>query len=270
MPALREQFSRKLKHIPSQVGIVRPAPKRLPLASLRMNSMPIFNSLVRSAPKAAGLTFAVFLAACGPRAAGGTKPAEAPLPSLYVISEGQSQVVPAFADTTAWIREHLWVETEFDSDYDGKRDRMHVDVTRPGPTAAGLRVPVVYETSPYFAGTLGNDDVFWPVKQELGQEPPPRNLGKGVAFNPNRTRISNSQVRTWVPRGFAVIHSESPGTGLSQGCITIGGMNESLAPKAVVDWLNGRAKGFTTVDGNEEVKATWATGKVGKIGRAHV
>ncbi|MBA3919984.1 MAG: Xaa-Pro dipeptidyl-peptidase [Gemmatimonas sp.] len=196
-----------------------------------------------------------------------TPPAtNATLPAPYVIQNGESQVVPAFADTTQWIRERLWVETEFDSDFDGKKDRVHVDVTRPGPTANGLKVPVVYETSPYYAGTLGNDDVFWPVKQELGAEPPARTLGKGVTFNPNRARISNSQVRNWVPRGFAVVHSESPGTGLSQGCITIGGSNESLAPKAVIDWLNGRARGFTTIDGSEEVKATWATGKVGMTG----
>uniref|UniRef100_UPI0027B8AA03 CocE/NonD family hydrolase n=1 Tax=Gemmatimonas sp. TaxID=1962908 RepID=UPI0027B8AA03 len=194
-----------------------------------------------------------------PRSAGGA-------PAPYVITDGQSQVVPAFADTTTWIRERLWVETEFDSDFDGRKDRVHVDVTRPGPTASGLKVPVVYETSPYFAGTDPNENIFWPVKQELGEEPPARQVGKGAAYNAGRTRISNSQVRTWVPRGFAVVHSESPGTGLSQGCVTIGGMNESLAPKAVVDWLNGRAKGYTTVDGTTEVAASWSTGKVGMTG----
>jgi X-Pro dipeptidyl-peptidase len=205
--------------------------------------------------------------ACRPaQTPGSGMAAAAAVPAPYVIADGQSQVVPAFADTTTWIRERLWVETEFDSDYDGKRDRVHVDVTRPGPTATGLKVPVVYETSPYFAGTDPDDGIFWPVKQELGDSAPTRKLGKGATFNPNRARISNSQIRNWVPRGFAVVHSESPGTGLSQGCVTIGGMNESLAPKAVIDWLNGRAKGFTTIDGATEVKATWATGKVGMTG----
>ncbi|MCA0376753.1 MAG: Xaa-Pro dipeptidyl-peptidase [Gemmatimonadetes bacterium] len=218
---------------------------------------------LRLARVTAGLA-ALLLAACAPRAVAPTP--DVPPPAPYVITDGQAQVVPAFADSTQWVREHLWVETEFDSDFDGKRDRVHVDVTRPVQTTAGLKVPVVYETSPYFAGTLGNDDVFWPVKQELGAAPPGRTLGKGVTFNPNRTRIGNSQVRQWLPRGFAVVHSESPGTGLSQGCVTIGGSNESLAPKAVVDWLNGRAKGFTTIDGTTEVRATWSTGKVGMIG----
>lgn len=205
-------------------------------------------------------------AACRPATAPAPMRTVAELPAPYVITDGQVQIVPVFADSTQWIRERLWVETEFDSDFDGRRDRVHVDVTRPGPTATGLRVPVVYETSPYFAGTDPDEDIFWPVKQELGDAPPARKFGQGAKFNPDRTRIANSQVRTWVPRGFAVVHSESPGTGLSQGCVTIGGMNESLAPKAVIDWLNGRAKGFTTIDGNTEVTATWSTGKVGMIG----
>ena len=65
-----------------------------------------------------------------------------------------AQVVPAFQDTTNWIREDLWVETSVDSDRDGKKDRVHVDVTRPGQTALeGLKVPVLYSSSPYFAGT---------------------------------------------------------------------------------------------------------------------
>lgn len=220
----------------------------------------------RSELGGAVLSVALLVAGCRTPSASTTPPTNGALPAPYVIVDGQSQVVPAFADTTLWVREHLWVETEFDSDYDGKKDRVHVDVTRPGPTSTGLKVPVVYETSPYFAGTLGNDPVFWPVQQELGDESPARTLGKGVTYQPNRRMISGSKVREWVPRGFAVMHSESPGTGLSQGCITIGGMNESLAPKAVIDWLNGRAKGYTTADGMVETKATWATGKVGMTG----
>src|SRR5690606_38516363 len=64
-------------------------------------------------------------------------------------------------------------------------------------------------------------------------------------------------------------HSEAPGTGLSQGCPTVGDSPERLAPKAVIDWLNGRARGFTSRTGNEEVKATWSTGKVGMIGTSY-
>jgi X-Pro dipeptidyl-peptidase len=56
---------------------------------------------------------------------------------------------------------------------------------------------------------------------------------------------------------------------LSQGCPTVGGINESLAPKAVIDWLNGRADGYTTADGGDPVEAFWATGKVGMTGTSY-
>ena len=189
-----------------------------------------------------------------------------------VIEDGQAQVVPEFADSTTWIRHELWVETEFDTDGDGKPDRVHVDVARPAQTdSEGLKVPVVYETSPYYSGVAGLDfDHFWDLRQEVGGEPTARD--PFPADIPHRTTqpiISNSHVRTWVPRGFAVIHSQSPGTGQSQGCPTVGGANESLAPKAVIDWLNGRARGFTSIDGVEEVEAYWATGKVGMTGTSY-
>ena len=186
------------------------------------------------------------------------------------FENGQAQVVPEFADSAQWIRQQLWVETEFDSDGDGRRDRVHVDVTRPAQTESeGLKLPVIYESSPYFAGTSGPRQYLWDVRQELGAPPPPRTSQPPVPFREGRTRISSSHVNAWVPRGFIVVHSESPGTGLSQGCPTVGGPNESLAPKAVIDWLNGRAKGFTTVDGSEPVAATWTTGKVGMTGTSY-
>ena len=187
-----------------------------------------------------------------------------------VFANGMSQVVPAFADSTRWIRQNLWVETDFDTDRDGKNDRVHVAVTRPGQTAAeGLKVPVVYGSSPYYAGT--SDFVGWDVKQELGAVPPPRVFtGRRALYEGSRTRISNQLENTWVPRGFAVVHSEASGTGRSQGCPTIGDYPERAAMKFVVDWLNGRAKGYTTATGSEEVSAaSWSTGKVGMIGTSY-
>lgn len=191
-------------------------------------------------------------------------------PATPVFVDGQAQIVPAFANSTEWIREHLWVETEFDSDHDGKRDRVHVDVTRQKQTETeDLRVPVIYESSPYFAGTASGRAILWDVRHELGTAPPPRTAHPAITFRPNRKRVSNSLVDVWVPRGFAVVHSEAPGTGLSNGCPTVGGLPERLAPKAVIDWLNGRAKGYTTIDGQIEVKAKWCTGKVGMTGTSY-
>jgi len=180
-----------------------------------------------------------------------------------------AQVVDAFSDDSEWIREELWVETEFDSDGDGRLDRVHVAVVRQAQTdSEGLKVPVIYGSSPYYSGTAGLADLFWDVNHELGEQPPPKEKYEG--FKP-RTRpgISSGFVADWLPRGFAVVHSESPGTGQSQGCPTVGGINESLAPKAVIDWLNGRAKGYSAPMGGEEIVADWSTGNVGMTGTSY-
>ena len=203
--------------------------------------------------------------------AAGTARAQETTPTVPVFADGEAQVVPGFARSTEWIRHFLWVEATFDSDGDGRPDRLHVDVTRQQQTdTEGLKVPVVYETSPYFAGTGPMDlSYYWDAKQELGVEPAPRPAMAPIGYGKKPGMISQSEVRTWLPRGYAVVHSSSPGTGFSQGCPTVGGANESLAPKAVIDWLCGRAKGYTTVDGNEEVRATWCTGKVGMTGTSY-
>ena len=191
--------------------------------------------------------------------------------TLPVFKDGLAQEVEGFKDAEAWIRHDLWVETEFDSDGNGKRDRMHVDVTRPKQTdTEGLKVPVVYETSPYYSrqGEFAQA-FFWNTKLELGIAPlKHENLASSLReLKP--AIISKSHVSRWLPLGFAVVHSASPGTELSEGCPTVGGDNESLAPKAVIDWLCGRAKGYTSVDGSTEVTAPWCSGKVGMLGTSY-
>lgn len=187
-----------------------------------------------------------------------------------VIVDGMTQVVPEFSDPDKWITHDLFVESEFDSDGDGKLDLIHMDVTRPAQTEDGLKLPIIYETSPYFAGTgTGDKTYFWDPRQELNTQPPVRKAFP--EWKPRNTRpvISKGQVKTWVPHGYVVVHSSSPGTGLSQGCPTVGADNESLAPKAVIDWLNGRTKGYTELDRKVEVKAYWSTGKVGMTGTSY-
>jgi X-Pro dipeptidyl-peptidase len=188
-----------------------------------------------------------------------------------VIVNGEAQKIPAFENPDDWIKHDLWVETEFDTDGNGRPDRMHVDVTRPRQTdTEGLRLPVIYESSPYFAGTSTTEKkYFWDVRQELNTKPVPHSFPPPIERRGKRPVISTSLTRTWIPLGFIVIHSSAPGTGLSQGCPTVGTRVEALAPKAVIDWLNGRAKGYTSPDGNEEVKAYWATGKVGMTGTSY-
>ncbi len=204
-------------------------------------------------------------------AAGTPAPGQAQQKTTAVFRDGMAQIVPAFADTTQWIRQRVWIETDFDTDNDGKKDRIHADITRPAlAEREGTRLPVVMESSPYFAGTNSPNSYLWDVRQELGVEPPPRASRPERPFNPNLRHLGANLARQWVPRGFVVVASEQPGTGLSTGCPTIGDAPETTAPKFVIDWLNGRAKGYTSVDGIEEVSAAaWTTGKVGMIGTSY-
>ena len=187
-----------------------------------------------------------------------------------VFKDGEAQIIEAFNTPEQWIRHDLWVETNFDTDGDGKMDRMHVAVTRPFQTdSEGLTLPVIYVTSPYFAGVAPETEgAFWNVNHELGEKVAgivhPEVTRKG-----KRPIISNSHIKKWIPRGYIVVHSSSPGTGLSQGAPTVGGQNESLAPKAVIDWLCGRVSGYTTPYGSEIVVAYWSTGKVGMTGTSY-
>ena len=191
--------------------------------------------------------------------------------TVPIFIDGEAQIVEGFKNSREWIRHDLWVQTEFDSDGNGTNDRVHVSVTRQKQTQTeGLKVPVIYNTSPYFAGRGSTEPPYmWDPKHEVGAKPPKRNIAPPIPQQSLRPTISSQHTRDWVPRGYAVVHSCSPGTGLSQGCPTIGGDNESLAPKAVIDWLCGRGKGYTTPDGNQEVLATWCTGKVGMTGTSY-
>ena len=43
-----------------------------------------------------------------------------------VFEDGQAQVVEAFRNPRDWVRHWLWVETDFDTDGDGKKVRIAV------------------------------------------------------------------------------------------------------------------------------------------------
>ena len=201
-------------------------------------------------------------------------PAAAAGQTGLVIEDGQAQIVPAFADSS-----HL------DPPRVVGRDRVSTPTATAGPTACtwmsrarrrpmtmGLRVPVIYETSPYYSGVAGVDLAhFWDIRQEVGGEPRPRDpFPPTIAHVPSQPRISRSHVATWVPRGFAVVSLTVARTGQSQGCPTVGGANESLAPKAVIDWAQRTgARLHERGRGRRGPGRTGATGRVGMTGTSY-
>ncbi|WP_199433370.1 Xaa-Pro dipeptidyl-peptidase [Qaidamihabitans albus] len=175
--------------------------------------------------------------------------AQADPPQGPVFSGGAAQPVFDPADV---VRESLWVRAPVDSDHDGADDEVHVEVVRPRATEQGLRVPVVYQASPYYAG--GNEITNHDVDVEL--------------YVPERGRpmpqISWRYEEYLVSRGFAVVYAESLGSGASTGCPTTGGENETIGARSVVDWLNGRAAARD--ESGAPAVADWTTGKTAMMG----
>ncbi|QYN17067.1 Xaa-Pro dipeptidyl-peptidase [Amycolatopsis sp. DSM 110486] len=188
----------------------------------------------------------------------GTGVAQADPPPAPVFSDGQAQPVFDPADV---VREDVWVTAPVDSDHDGQDDLVHAQVVRPRATDAGMKVPVVYEASPYFAG--GNDVANHNVDVELSVPDSSRVAPTGVGPHA-APPIRWSYQDYFTARGFAVVYGESLGTGLSTGCPTTGDVNETVGARSVVDWLNGRAPARDEAGG--PVTAGWSTGHTGMMG----
>jgi len=217
----------------------------------------IFKGLVASA-----ITIPMLLSSLNTSASElSSKVSEFNSPKIEVLN-GMTQ--PIFSHSDA-ITERYFVETTVDSDQDGKLDRVRVDIIRPKETENGLKVPVIYEMTPYRSG-IKNVPVY-DVDVELTSVPKKGRIGENggkplATYTPGSfpTYYDNH----FVPRGYAVVLAESIGTGLSDGCPTTGDENEILATKAVIDWLNGRANAFNAE--GEKVTADWSTGNVGMTG----
>ncbi|MCG7203175.1 Xaa-Pro dipeptidyl-peptidase [Streptomyces arenae] len=162
----------------------------------------------------------------------------------------ESRPVYSYADA---IREAVWVDTGLDSDGDGKTDRVAADIVRPAePAAQGRKVPVIMDASPYYSCCgRGNES-------QLKTYDAQGNVVQMPLFYDNY----------FVPRGYAFVGVDLAGTNRSDGCVDVGGRSDIQSAKAVVDWLNGRAKAYRSRTGTTTVKATWTNGRTGMIGKS--
>jgi X-Pro dipeptidyl-peptidase len=192
-------------------------------------------------------------------------------PPAIVVENGMTQPVFSLAEA---IEERVYVETPLDTDHDGRRDRVAIDISRPRETATSrFKVPVIFEHSPYRKGVWG--DVPYPsvLVDELPQNrlfddrSAARSTGAAVQRAEAKANLPGSLDDYYVPRGYAVVLGQSVGTADSDGCPTSGDAAETLGTKAVIDWLNGRAKGYDP--NGARVTADWTTGAVGMTGGSY-
>ncbi|MFC5799992.1 Xaa-Pro dipeptidyl-peptidase [Streptomyces formicae] len=151
------------------------------------------------------------------------------------------------------VRESVWVDTRIDGDGDGRTDRVAVDIVRPREAAQrGRKVPVIMDASPYYSCCgRGNES-----------------QKKTYDANGNPVRFPLYYDNYFVPRGYAFVAVDLAGTSRSDGCVDVGGRSDIHSAKAVVDWLNGRARAYTSRTGAGRAAAGWTTGNVGMIGKS--
>ncbi|MFI9389410.1 Xaa-Pro dipeptidyl-peptidase [Streptomyces bauhiniae] len=162
----------------------------------------------------------------------------------------ESRPVYSYADA---VRESVWVDTGLDEDGDGRTDRVAADIVRPAePARQGRKVPVIMDASPYYSCCgRGNESQLktYDAQGHVVQMP---------LFYDNY----------FVPRGYAFVGVDLAGTNRSDGCVDVGGRSDIGSAKAVVDWLGGRARAYTSRTGGTQVKASWTNGATGMIGKS--
>ena len=193
------------------------------------------------------------------------------------------------------VRFPVYVETDYDTDGDGKRDLVKAIVQLPKAVARGdFKAATILEARPYVAGTLDENSV---TLESLGlptdgsydmkklREQPAKRQAVGSSSTVEAAKkakasdwyyyspyeyIYDYENLNWydyfLVRGYAFISSAGLGTKGSEGFNTTGSDLEINAFKNIIEWVNGKRKAYTDKTSNVEIKADWATGNVAMTG----
>jgi len=195
------------------------------------------------------------------------------------------------------LRFCVWVETDYDTDGDGKDDLVKVLVQVPRAAAEGkYKAAVIYDPTPYYAGCLKEyEESAAPLYTEepFNYEDLYRH---GEKRTPAGTRTTLEQAQKanifdwlyeiqdpfdtpmwggitsydyYLVRGFAVVEAAGIGTYGSEGFELCGMDLERDSHKNVIEWLTGDRRAFTDRTGNIEIKADWCNGNVAMTGASY-
>lgn len=193
------------------------------------------------------------------------------------------------------VRFPVYVETDYDTDADGKPDLVKAIVQLPKAVAQGdFKAATILEARPYVAGTLDENyvtleslglptDGSYDMKK-LREQPAKR---QAVASETTVEAAKKAKASDWyyyspyeyiydyedlnwydyfLVRGYAFISSAGLGTKGSEGFNTTGSDLEINAFKNIIEWVNGKRKAYTDKTSNIEIKADWASGNVAMTG----
>ena len=193
------------------------------------------------------------------------------------------------------VRFPVYVETDYDTDADGKPDLVKAIVQLPKAVAQGdFKAATILEARPYVAGTLDENYVTLeslglptdgsydmkklhsqpakrqPVSSETTVEAAKKAKPSDWYYYSPYEYIYDYEDLNWydyfLVRGYAFISSAGLGTKGSEGFNTTGSDLEINAFKNIIEWVNGKRKAYTDKTSNVEIKADWATGNVAMTG----
>ena len=183
------------------------------------------------------------------------------------------------------IRIVVYVETDYDTDLDGKPDLVKAWVQIPRAAAEGdYQAPALFEANPYStsANKTSFPDVDEAIDEELLSHTPDKRVPNGIAPTEKLAadfRYSDVSdygygdyihYNYFLCRGFAIVGSSGLGTRGSEGLELCGTAMEADAYKAIVEWIHGDRKAYSNRTDNLEVKADWSNGKTGMLGVSYM
>ncbi|MEE1328154.1 MAG: CocE/NonD family hydrolase, partial [Oscillospiraceae bacterium] len=182
------------------------------------------------------------------------------------------------------VRFCVYVETDYDTDGDGKLDLVKAVVQLPRAAMEGeYDAAVIYEARPYCAGEnkprpTGKEGPF--DNSLLYSTAAPRTKN-GVATTAEVAAAADAgdfyfyENLDWydyfLVRGYAVVLSAGPGTRGSEGFETCGSDLETDAFACIIEWLAGKEGrvAYTDKTSNIAIEADWCNGQVGMTGRSY-
>ena len=207
-------------------------------------------------------------------------------------------------DNSDIIRYSVYVETNYDTDGDGKLDLVKALVQLPRAAAEGkYKAAAIYDARPYITGCTdnGDDRKFTYKKDDLGYDlnslyaQPNARQAEGEAGTMETAAkakadewyyVSPYESGSWgdfydyedldwydyfLVRGYAVVEVGGLGTRGSEGLETCGADVETDAFKCVVEWLakDSTRTAYTDKENNIQIKADWSNGNVAMTGRSY-
>lgn len=207
-----------------------------------------------------------------------------------IFFNGQSQ--PVF-NTKKLIKEVVYVESDLNTDQDGQRDLLKVEIIRPAETNFNLQVPAIYTASPYNQGVneVSSDKMLHNVNQPLTTKEENNTTFKDIAYQPSHIELPKKREIKEIAltaessfgressytlndyllaRGFAVVYAAGIGTMDSDGVRTCGSTAETSSTVAIIEWLAGERTAFTNKTDNIEIKAWWCNKHVAMTGKSYL